>query len=100
MKFIVFFTNTDTETAKTKVEAYRKISKKLKEQGEEPTIKSLSPPYVYPDLTGGFQLLETNSAEGLAFMAAFYDESEFTFQPILEMNKAFEVVDELVKLSK
>jgi len=65
-----------------------------------PGGKSFSPTYLYANIEGGFQLFKTENAETLAAMALFYEDSDFTFTPILEMSESFEIKDKIDKASK
>ncbi len=99
MKFIVSFEGGDIDTAKKKIEDFNKMFKKAVEAGL-PSGKSISPLYVYANSQGGFQLFETDNVETLAAMAIFYEDSDFSFTPILEMSEAFEVKEKVDKASK
>lgn len=99
MKFIVSFEGGDIETAKKKIEDFTKMSKKAIDAGL-PSGKSFSPIYFYANSQGGFQLFEAESAESLAAIAIFYEDSDFTFTPIIEMSKAFKIKEMIDKASK
>lgn len=99
MKFIVSFEGGDIETAKKKIEDFNKMVEKAVKAGL-PSWKSFSPLYIYANIQGGFQLIEVDNAESLAAMAIFYEDSDFTFTPILDMSEAFELKDKIDKASK
>ena len=99
MKFIISFEGGDIETAKKKIEDFNKMSEKAINAGL-PSGKSFSPMYLYANSQGGFQLFEADSAESLAAIAIFYEDSDFSFTPIIEMSKAFEIKEIIEKASK
>ena len=99
MKFIVSFESGDIETAKKKIEDFNKMFEKAVQAGL-PSGKSFSPLYIYANIQGGFQLFEAENAETLAAMAIFYEDSDFTFTPILEISEAFELKEKIDKASK
>lgn len=99
MKFIVSFEGGDIETAKKKIEDFNKMYEKVVKAGL-PAGKSISPLYIYASIQGGFQLFEADSAESLAAMAIFYEDSDFTFIPILEMSEALKLKEKIDTASK
>jgi len=73
------------------------VSEKMKEM--TPTLKGLSPAYAYPDLSGGFQIVEADNVEEVMALAAFYEDvGEISISPIVEADELIEIREQVSKL--
>ncbi|MBS3793986.1 MAG: hypothetical protein KGY80_03770, partial [Candidatus Thorarchaeota archaeon] len=59
----------------------------------------LSPAYAYPDLSGGFQIVEADNVEEVMALAAFYEDvGEISISPIVEADELIEIREQVSKL--
>jgi hypothetical protein len=92
MKYIVFFTDTDPELSLKRMRKLNELSKDYKE--EDKKLKSETP-YNYADLTGGFQIFETENFVHLTELAMYYfGATNFKIIPIVETKKMVEIYEE------
>ncbi len=73
------------------------VSEKMKEVA--PTMEGVSPAYAYPDMSGGFQIIEAENVEEVAALAAFYEDiGEISISPIVEADELLKIRDQVSKL--
>ena len=97
MKFIMFFdSKLSAKAAKEKRAKMGELHDKAISEGHTPA-KTLSPPYLYADGSRGFRLLETDDVENLVGIVAHYGFEKCKFIPIIETDRAIELVEELME---
>ncbi len=97
MKFIMFFeTKVSAQIAKEKRAKMGELHEKALAEGHTP-VKILSPSYLYADGSRGFRILETDDIENLVGIVAHYGFERCKFIPIIETDRAIELVEELME---
>ena len=92
MKYIVFYETVDAEETLKRMRKLAEITKDFKE--EDKKLKS-EPAYDYADLSGGFQIFETEDFVHLTELAVYYfGAANFKIVPIVETKKLVEIYEE------
>ena len=92
MKYIIFYETVDGEKTIERMRKLREISKDYKE--EDKKMKSETA-YNYADLSGGFQIFETEDFVNLTELAAYYAGAvNFKIIPIVETSKLEEIYED------
>jgi len=92
LKYLCLYDLIDHEEALKRMRKLAEISKKYKE--EDKKLRSETP-YSYADLTGGFQIIETDDFEHLADFATFYYGAVgMKIIPIIETKRLVELYEE------
>jgi len=96
MKYVLFFEATDVEEAMKRQKKLQEISKKMKE--EDKKMKLLTPVYTYADLSGGFEIVETDDIEEIVGLVSyFYGSVTYKVIPIIEEDRLAKIVDDVTK---
>ena len=98
MKFVLFYESEDLIEEQEKMKHFEEFWKNLTKE-REVTMKPITPPFAYPDLTGAIQLVEAENIEDIvAIVSYYYDAGRFSVQPIVDMDKALEVFNKVSEL--
>ena len=92
MKYIVFYESVDAEKT---AERMRKLAEIEKEYKDEDKKLNSEPAYNYADLSGGFQVFETEDFVHLTELAVYYfGAANFKIVPIVETKKLVEIYED------
>jgi hypothetical protein len=98
MKYILFYEILNLQEAEKRLKHLQEVAEKLQKE-VAPTLKSLTPPFLYPDLSGGIQLVEVEAIEEIVAIVSFYEGvAEVSVSPLVEVAQALEVQDKVSKL--
>ncbi|TFG15028.1 hypothetical protein EU537_01960 [Candidatus Thorarchaeota archaeon] len=98
MKFVLFYESEDLVEEQKKMKRFDEVWKNLAKE-RDVTMKPITPPFAYPDLTGAIQLVEAENIEDIiALVSYYYDVGRFSVQPIVEMEQALEVFNKVSEL--
>ncbi|MHA2425670.1 MAG: DUF3303 family protein [Candidatus Thorarchaeota archaeon] len=92
MKYLCLFESVDAEEAYKRMLKLREIEKEYKKEDKKMKAETA---YQYADLTGGFQIIETDDHDNLAQLAAwYYGATNFKIIPIIELGRLEEIYKE------
>jgi len=97
MKYVLFYETDDMVEAEKRMRRLQEALSKMQKNGTS-TWKPLTPPYVYPDLSGGMQLIEAEHINDLlALVTFYYGAAKFTVKPLVEADEVIKIRDKLSK---
>mgnify|MGYP006311100627 CR=1 FL=1 len=98
MKFVLFYESEDLIEEQEKMKRFDEVWKNLAKE-REITMNPITPPFAYTDLTGAIQLVEADNIEDIVALVSYYHEvGRFSVQPIVEMDQALEVFNQVSEL--
>jgi hypothetical protein len=92
MKYICFYESVDAEETIKRMRKLREISKEYKEEDKKMKAETA---YNYADMSGGFQIIETDDFVNLTELAMYYfGATNIKIIPIVETSKLEEIYEE------
>ena len=83
--------------AEKRMQRLQEALSKMEKEGTS-TGKLLTPPFVYPDLSGGFQLIEADHINDIVSLVTFYHgAAKFTFKQLVEIDEVLKIRDKISK---
>jgi len=97
MKYVLFYETENMGEAEKRMQRFQEAISKMEKEGTS-TGKLLTPPYVYPDLSGGFQLIEAEHINDIVALVTFYyGAAKFTVKQLVEIDEVLKIREKVSK---
>ena len=97
MKYVLFYETDNMGEAEKRMQRLQEALSRMEKNGTS-TGKLLTPPYVYPDLSGGIQLIEAEHINDIVTLVTFYyGAAKFSVKPLVEADEVLKIREKLSK---